>query len=85
MATHKSALKRHRQSVKRRTKNRAEKSDIRILTKKIVDASKSEAISLLKTLQSKIDKAGRKGVLHHINASHKVAQLMKIVAGKKAA
>jgi small subunit ribosomal protein S20 len=82
MATHKSALKRHRQSLKRKQRNRAMKSEIHTLTKKVISASEEEAPTVLKALQSKIDKAGRKGVLHHKNAAHRVSQMMRKVTEK---
>ncbi|MBU0504680.1 MAG: 30S ribosomal protein S20 [bacterium] len=82
MATHKSALKRHRQSLKHRQSNRAMKAEIQTLTKKVINASEEEAPVVLKALQSKIDKAGRKGVLHYKNAAHRVSQMMRKVTEK---
>lgn len=82
MANHKSALKRHRQSVKRRTSNRAEKSAIFTLTKKYNAAEGEEKTTLLKTVQSKIAKAGRKNILNKKLAAKKISKLMKAAAAK---
>lgn len=82
MAEHKSALKRHRQSLKRNARNRQDKSEIWTLTKRLTAASKEDAGDVLKLLQSKIAKAGRKSVFHHKAASKKIAKMMKIAASK---
>lgn len=82
MANHKSAIKRHRQSLKRNERNRARKSEIWTLTKKVMAAPKEEAVVLLKTLQSRLDKAGKRNIFHKRNAGKKIAKLMKVVAAK---
>ena len=80
MATHKSAIKRHRQSLKKRAHNRSIKAEIRTIGKKVIAASKEEAVSLLKTLQSKIDKAGRKGIYHRRAAAKLVSSAMRALS-----
>lgn len=82
MATHKSALKRHRQSVKRNQRNRSVKGELLSLTKRIISASKDEAMELVKTLQGKLARAGQKGTLHHKAASKKISKIMKAAASK---
>ena len=82
MATHKQALKRHRQSLKRKAHNRATKSALSTLTKKVIKGTKEEALLLIKKAQSAIDKAGRKGIVHRRNAARKVGKLMQAFAGK---
>lgn len=82
MATHKQAIKRHRQSVKRRARNRSAKSEISTLAKKLLKVSKEEALELIKTLQSKIDKAARKGMLHEKTAARRVCKAMRVLMGK---
>lgn len=82
MANHPSSLKRQRQSEKRRVHNRGIKSEMKTLAKKILSAGKDEAIKLAKTLQSKLDKAGRRGILHKKSASRKVAQLLSSLKSK---
>lgn len=77
MANHKSALKRHRQSVKRNTRNKAMKSEILTLTNKLLKASKEEAAELFKKVQGKLDKAKRKGLLKSNTVARKVSRLQK--------
>ncbi len=84
MANHPSALKRHRQSLKRRARNRSTKSEVQTMTKRLLTATKTEATALLQALQSKLDKAGRKNVFHKRTAARKVASLMKIITSKSA-
>jgi len=82
MANHKSALKRHRQSLKRNTRNRSLKSEIWTLTKKVTSAPKTEAVALMQQLQSILAKAGRKGVLHKKTASKHISHMMKTISSK---
>lgn len=80
MATHKSAIKRHRQSLKRRAHNRSMKAEIKTIGKRILESGKEEAVILLKNLQSKIDKGGRKGLFHRRTASKLVSSAMRALA-----
>ncbi|MBI5809711.1 MAG: 30S ribosomal protein S20 [Deltaproteobacteria bacterium] len=79
MANHKSAIKRHRQSEKRRVRNASVKSAVRTAIKKVDDAVKAgkaeEAKASLVTAVSEIDRAAIKGVLHRNNASRKISRL----------
>lgn len=84
MANHPSALKRNRQSIKRKARNRARKSEIHTLTKKVMNATAEEAPTLLKLLQSKIDKAARKGTLHWRTAARKISRLTRSLTKKSA-
>lgn len=77
MATHKSAIKRNRQSLKRQARNKAKKSDILTLSKKLTSAPQKEKVEIFKLVQKKIDKAARKGVLHWKAAARKVSRLSK--------
>ena len=67
MANHKSAIKRHRQSEKRRARNASVKSTLKTAVKRVKDAVKSanaeEAQANLKTAESLLDSAVTKGVL----------------------
>lgn len=83
MANHPSALKRSRQSLKRRARNRVRKGEISSLTKKLLSAPKAEAEKLAKTLQSKLAKAAGKSTLHWKTAARKTSKLAKAVANKK--
>jgi len=82
MAEHKSALKRHRQSLKRGARNKANKSKIKSLTKQAQAASKTDAPDILKRLQSQIDRAGRKSIFHRKTAAKMVSKAMKAAATK---
>jgi small subunit ribosomal protein S20 len=83
VANHPSALKRHRQSEKRRLRNRALKTRLRHLVREVrgavanrdVDgAGKSLALAV-----KALDKAVTKGVLQRNNASRRIARLARAV------
>jgi small subunit ribosomal protein S20 len=77
--------KRMRLAAKQRLRNRQVKSSIRTLFHKLetsvaehdADAVKSVAVQL----DSQIDKAAAKGVIHKNNAAHKKSRVARIVAG----
>lgn len=83
MANHPSALKRHRQSVKRAARNQAIRSNVRSSVKKVralvqagdKDGAKKAVVQVQRTL----DKAVTKGVLHRKNASRRIARLARHV------
>ena len=83
MANHKSALKRARQNVSRRMRNRSTKSRIKNVVKNLrlaVDDNTGEvAKSELNTAKSAIDKAAKKGVIHRKTAARKISRLSKFV------
>lgn len=83
MANHKSALKRHRQSLVRRIRNRAIKS---VLKKSIKDVnlaveqnSPEDAQAALKTAIPTISRAASKGTIHKRNAARKISRLTRKV------
>ena len=88
MATHKSAEKRHRQSLKRRANNRFAKQTLRSAMKTAVASAstgeKSVAADSAKNAISLIDKAAIHGVLHKKNAARKISRLQKQLNAKKA-
>ncbi|MEX0639141.1 MAG: 30S ribosomal protein S20 [Balneolaceae bacterium] len=78
MPQHKSAIKRVRQNEKRRARNRIQRSKMRTLTRKALDASeKSEAEKALKDAVSFLDKMAAKGIVHPNNAARKKARLTR--------
>lgn len=80
MATHASALKRHRQSLKRQERNRARASQIKTLTKKAKSATdKTGLLVALQNAVKAIDKAKGKGTLHKKTAARKISRLSKWV------
>ena len=83
MANHPSALKRHRQSEKRRLRNQALKTRLRHLVRDVRTAiTASDRDAAAKTLARatrELDKAVTKRVLHRNSAARKVARLARAV------
>lgn len=83
MANHKSAKKRHRQSLKRRANNKSTQSACRTAIKKtrkaVESGNKKEAQSLLVSAQKMIMTAASKGMYHKNNARRKISRLAKAV------
>jgi len=81
MATHASAEKRHRQSLKRREQNRFARGTLRTAIKKVnhlVESGNGEQAQLAFCDAAKlIDKAAVHGLLHKNNARRKVSRLQK--------
>jgi small subunit ribosomal protein S20 len=79
MAQHESAIKAHKQSLKRALRNRVTKTQIKTYSKKVDDgvASKDldKAIAALRKAESVIMKAVTKNVLKLNTASRKVSKL----------
>ncbi len=79
MANHPSALKRERQSQKRRSRNRAVSTGIKTSIKKMgvaLSENELEAIkSTLKEATSSLDRAASKGVIPKARASRKISRL----------
>ncbi len=76
MATHKSAIKRHRQSLKRRAMNRARKSELKTWIKKVRTA-KDQATARIayNKVVSLLDKLATKGIIHKNTASNQKSKL----------
>ena len=83
MANHKSALKRAKQSETKRLRNKAVKTRVKHLVKKVhqaVDSDSSELASAqLNDARAAIDKAAKKGVIHKRTAARKISRLSKRV------
>jgi len=84
VANHKSALKRNRQSLERRARNRANKTRLKTAIKAVDTAIASE--QAVDTVQEAlvaavpiIQRAAVKGTLHKKNAARKVSRLTKRV------
>ena len=89
MATHKSAEKRARQSLRRAQFNQSRGSAVKTWEKKLRTAIQAKdtklATELLKTFTSKIDRAAKKNIIHFKAASRGIARLSKqvsLLAGK---
>lgn len=80
----KSAIKQHRQSLKRRARNLHVKTSLRTLMKKlnaqVANGDDAASKALLIELNRAIDKAATKGVLHKKTASRYVSRFSKKVS-----
>jgi small subunit ribosomal protein S20 len=88
MANHPSADKRHRQSLKRRDRNRSAKSAIATSLKATLKACKLGDVeaankNFLVTTRL-LDKAASKGVVHKNNAARRISRLQKRVEATQA-
>ena len=83
MARIKSAIKRHKQSLKRRARNRHVRSSVKSAIKEVRSALENtgaeEAGKLLFQAVSVLSRAGSKGVLHKKNVARKVGRLSRAV------
>ncbi|AOY58899.1 MULTISPECIES: 30S ribosomal protein S20 [Desulfococcus] len=83
MANHKSALKRARQNVLRRERNRIVRTRMKNAVKQVRSAanenSKDAAVEHLNQAKSVIAKAAKKGVIHRNTAARKISRLAKLV------
>lgn len=81
MPTSASAKKRVRQSEKRRLRNRSVRSNLRSNFRKVLEAIEAKdadaATKAYREMESRIDKAARKGVIHKNTAARKKARLAK--------
>ncbi len=89
MANHKSALKRYRQSEKRRTHNRVYRNRVRTLVKKARASIQSggdiaEAREVARTAIRDLDMAASRGTIHPRNAARRKSRLMKQLAALEA-
>ena len=83
MANHTSAIKRHKQSIKRNARNRAARTRVKNVVKDVRAAiqnkDKEEALKALQVATSSLDKIAGKGVIHWKKAARKVSRLAKAV------
>ena len=80
MANHKSALKRHRQSLENRDRNRATRSRMKTAVKaavQAVEAKDENATKILSSAVSIVAKSASKGLLHKNTAARKISRLTK--------
>jgi len=82
LGTKRHAKKRHRQSLERRERNRAVRSETRTVVKKAVVAAEAgppeEAAEAQRRAQSAVDVAARKGVIHKRTAARKKSRLARL-------
>ena len=81
MPRSRTVLKRQRQTEVRRVRNKAVRSEIKTLERKVRQAGDpATAATELKDLQSSLDKAAAKGVIHRNKAARKKSRLAKKAA-----
>jgi small subunit ribosomal protein S20 len=84
MASHDSAIKKNRQDVKRRLRNRQHTSRLRSQVKKMrgaIDTGKAaEASGMLKETLSMIDRSAKLGVIHRNAAARSKSRLTRALA-----
>ncbi|MGL4630906.1 MAG: 30S ribosomal protein S20 [Leadbetterella sp.] len=80
MANHKSAIKRIRSSETKRLRNRYQHKTARSAIRKLrACTEKVEAVALLKSISSMVDKLARKNVIHKNKAANLKSSLTKHV------
>ena len=83
MATHKSAIKRAKQSEVRRQRNRAVRTRVKSVVKEVRISLEKQSIEEAQTALQKavpvIDRAVSRGGLHHRTAARKISRLSKKV------
>lgn len=81
MANHKSAIKRHQQSVRRRLRNQSVDSSVKTLIKKVraaIETKDPESIAMrIREVNGLLDKAVAKGVIKRNTASRKLSRLAR--------
>jgi small subunit ribosomal protein S20 len=86
---HRSAIKAHRQSVKRNLRNRNTKKGIRVALRAVTDAAAAKDTGKLAELMAKasseLDKAARTGAIHWKAAARKKSRLAHRTAQAAAA
>lgn len=85
MASHKSAIKRQKQALKKQERNKSVRSMLKTLAKKVelaveTKSSDSAKVALVKAMKA-YDKAASAGIIHRTTASRKISRL-SIKVGK---
>jgi len=84
MANHKSSIKRSRQTIVRTERNRAAKSRIKTLRKKVLAAvasgDKDSAVQASSEFSSAVDKAAKRSVIHANKAANLKSKTAKAIA-----
>ncbi|RMG61433.1 MAG: 30S ribosomal protein S20 [Deltaproteobacteria bacterium] len=83
MANIKSAIKRHKQSLKRRARNRAVRSRVKTFIKTfrraLEEGDLQKAKELFPVVMKEVHKAASKGVIHKNNAARKISRLARLI------
>ncbi len=85
---HKSAIKRHTQSIKRTARNQVVRTHVRRVVRELRDTIASKDVAAaetqLRSVMKTVDKAVTKGVFHRNNAARRISRLSRQVAALKA-
>jgi small subunit ribosomal protein S20 len=84
MPQHKSNEKRMRRSKKENARNRAVKSALKTLTKKVAAAKPAEADAAYREIASELDRAAKKGIIPKRRADRRKSRLARAVNRAKA-
>ena len=88
VANHASALKRHRQIIKRTTRNQALRTQLRHFVRAVREAVATRDVGAaedrLRRAARALDKAVTKGLIHRNNAARRVSRLSRAVSNLKA-
>jgi small subunit ribosomal protein S20 len=80
----KSAKKRMRQTKTRTARNKATRSELRTVIKKVRSAgSPADAAAAMNVAEAMIDRAGRKNIVHRNTAARTKSRLAKMVNARK--
>ncbi len=89
MANHKSAIKRHKQSLQRAARNRANrtrmKNAVKAVRAAVLEKDAEKAQNAFVQATSILDKTATKGAIHWKTAARKISRLAKAVNGLKQA
>ncbi len=88
MANHKSALKRARQNEDQRLRNKSNKTRVKSVIKDIrtavaLNPSDQSLFPSLNAAKSVIDKASKKGSIHHRTAARKISRISRLINSVK--
>lgn len=87
MANHKSAIKRARQNELRRLRNKSVRTRVKSIVKDVRSAAGentgADMSAKIRVVQSVMDKASKKGVIHKRTAARKISRLAKLANSAK--
>ena len=83
MPSHKSAIKRHKQSLARNERNRANRTRVKNVVKAVQEhilaQDKEQALKQLRLATSVLDKTASKGAIHWKKAARKISRMQRAV------
>jgi small subunit ribosomal protein S20 len=85
MPQHKSNEKRMRSSKKENARNRAVKSTLKTVSKKVMAATPQDADAVYREAASELDRAAKKGIIPRQRADRKKSRLARAINRTKAA